>query len=106
MSENEYVTNGNMYGASKYYSNPLSNLHTKPFKTSVNKLYSFMVQRCLSRTEEYDKDAPLEFSLLRLMKREVHADNSLSIILCDSTYYFNDSKGLWRIDKYETLSNT
>ena len=105
MSENDYVANGNMYGCSRTYSNPFTD--TKPFKASINRLYSFMLQRCLDVTREFDDvGISLEFDLLRLIKKEIHADNPLSIILNNDTYYFSDTKVIWRIDKYETLSNT
>ena len=101
----EYVANGNMYGRSYTFSNPYANLHTEPFKTSVNELYSFMLQRCLDRTKEYDDTDDwdsLDFAMLRHMQREIDETNPLRIVLSDGTYYFNDSKEIRRIDKYES----
>lgn len=98
-----YVANGNMYGCSKVFSNPFRDMETKPFKTSVNELYNFMLRRCLDRTKEYDDaDVSLDFALLRHMQREMKEDNPLSVILSDDAYYFIDSKGIRRIDKYES----
>lgn len=101
----EYVASGNMYGRSYTFSNPYSNIHTEPFKTSVNELYSFMLQRCLNRTREYeniDDWDSLDLAMLRHMQREIHETNPLSVVLCDDTYYFSDSKVMRRIDKYES----
>lgn len=102
---NGYVVNGNMYGCSYTFSNPYSNIHTEPFKTSVNELYSFMLQRCLNRTREYeniDDWDSLDLAMLRHMQREIHETNPLSVDLRDDTYYFSDSKVIRRIDKYES----
>lgn len=102
-----YIANGTMYGCSNTFSNPFRGIETKPFKTSVNKLYDFMLQRCLDRTKEYkdyddtDDWDSLDFTILRHMQREMHEDNPLSVILSDNSYYFNDVKGIRRIDKYE-----
>ena len=102
---NGYIANGNMYGRSYTFSSPFSNMHTEPFKASVNELYNFMLQRCLDRIKEYgdtDDWDSLDFAMLRHMQRELHEDNPLSIILDNDAYYFNDSKGIRRIDKYES----
>lgn len=99
----EYVVSGNMYGRSYTFSNPFGNMHTEPFKTSVNELYSYMLQRCLNRTKEYDDaDTSIDFAVLRLMQKELDATNPLSIILSNDAYYFSDSKMIRRIDKYES----
>lgn len=101
----EYVANSNMYGRSYTFSNPFGNMHTEPFKTSVNELYSYMLQRCLDRTKEYDDTDDwdsLDFAMLRHMQRELDATNPLSIILSNDAYYFSDSKMIRRIDKYES----
>jgi hypothetical protein len=97
-----YVANGNMYGSSRAYSSPFSNMHTEPFKTAVNELYDFMLQR-LSTIKEYeDTNAPIEFTLLRHMQREMHAYNPLSVILDNDAYYFSAAGIIRRIDKYES----
>lgn len=99
-----YIANGNMYGRARVFSNPYSNIHTEPFKTSVNELYNFMLQRCLNRTKEYeyiDDWDSLDLAMLKHMQREIQETNPLSVVLCDDTYYFSDSKVMRRIDKYE-----
>lgn len=101
----EYTANGNMYGCSYVFANPYSNLHTEPFKTSVNELYSFMLKRCLDRTKEYDDTDDwdsLDFAMLRHIQREIHGDNPLSVIFSNNAYYFSDSDVIRRIDKYES----
>ena len=99
----KYIADGTMYGCSYTFSNPYSNLHTEPFRTSVKELYSFMLKRCLDRTKEYDDtDVSLEFALLRCMKKELHEDNPLAVILSNDTYYFNDEKLIRSISKYES----
>lgn len=98
-----YVANGNMYGCSNTFSNPFRGMETKPFKTSINELYNFMLRRCLNRYKKYsDADTSLEFAMLRHMQEEIDEANPLSVILSDDAYYFNDSKGMRRIDKYES----
>ena len=75
MSENDYVANGNMYGCSRTYSNPFTD--TKPFKASINRLYSFMLQRCLDVTREFDDvGISLEFDLLKLIQKEIHENTT------------------------------
>lgn len=99
----EYVANGNMYDAVRCYSNPFGSMGTKPFKTSINELYNYMLQRCLRRTKEYDDaNTSIEFSVLRHMQKEMHEYNPLSVILSDDAYYFPDSEIIRRIDKYES----
>ena len=99
---NGYIANGNMYGRSYTFSNPYSNLHTEPFKTSVNELYSFMLKRCLDRFKEYeDPNVSIEFTVLRRMQEQIDEKNPLSVVLCDDTYYFHDSGVIRSIDKYE-----
>lgn len=99
----EYVANGNMYGRSYTFSSPFSNIHTEPFKTSVNELYNFMLKRCLNKTKEYDTaNTSLDFTMVRLLQEEIEATNPLSVILDDDAYYFSDSKEIRRIDKYES----
>ena len=99
----EYVANGNMYGRSYTFSNPYSNIHTEPFRTSVNDLYYCMLQKCLNKHKEYeDADVSFDYALLKHMRRELHETNPLSVVLCNDAYYFNDSKVIRRIDKYES----
>ena len=100
---NGYIANGNMYGRSYTFSSPFSNMHTEPFKTSVNELYNYMLRRCLNRTKGYDEaSTSLEFALLRQIQEGLQSTNPLSIIKEDNAYYFNDSKEIRRIDKYES----
>lgn len=98
-----YIANGNMYGCSNTFSNPYRGMKTIPFKTSVNELYNFMLRRCLNRLKEYeDTNVSIEFDVLGHMQKELDAANPLSVILSDNVYYFNDSKGIRSIDKYES----
>lgn len=98
-----YVASGNMYGNARVFSSPFSNIHTEPFKTSVNELYNYMLRRCLRRTKEYDNaNTPLDFAMLRLLQEEIEETNPLSVVLDNDSYYFTDSKGIRRIDKYES----
>lgn len=99
----EYTANGNMYGCSNTFSNPFRGMGTKPFKTSVNELYDFMLRRCLNRYKEYeDADASIEFAVLRHMQEQLDEANPLSVILSNDAYYFSDSSVIRRIDKYES----
>lgn len=84
----DYVANGNMYGRAKVFSSPFSNMHTEPFKTSVNELYNYMLRRCLN------------FAVLRRMQQQ--AINPLSVASENDAYYFSDAKGIRRINKYES----
>ena len=95
----EYIANGNMYGRSYTFSNPYSNIHTEPFRTSVDELYSFMLKRCLDKTHDYG--VSLQFAMLEHMAKEIHEDNPLSVVLDNDTYYFNDSGVIRSIGKYE-----
>lgn len=98
-----YIANGNMYGCSNTFSNPYRGMKTIPFKTSVNELYNYMLRRCLNRYKEYkNADASIEFAVLRHMQEQIDAANPLFVILSDNVYYFNDSKGIRSIDKYES----
>ena len=98
-----YVASGNMYGCSYAFSSPFSNIHTEPFKTSVNELYNFMLRRCLRRTKEFDNaNTPLDLTMIRLLQEEIEATNPLSVVLDNDAYYFTDKKGIRRIDKYES----
>ena len=102
---NGYVASGNMYGNTRVFSNPFAGMQTKPFKTSVNKLYDFMLQKCLNGTKEYDDTDDwdsLDFAMLRHMQEEIDETNPLCVFKEDDAYYFNDSKGIRRIDKYES----
>jgi hypothetical protein len=101
----DYVASSNMYGRARVFSNPFSNMPAEPFKTSVNELYSFMLQKCLNRTREYeyiDDWDSLDLAMLKHMQREIHETNPLSVILDNDAYYFSDSKVMRRIDKYES----
>jgi hypothetical protein len=97
----EYTANGNMYGGTHVFSSFYSNMHTEPFKTSVNELYNYMLRRCLNRFKEYeDPNVSIEFVVLRHMQQQ--AINPLSVVLDNDAYYFSDAKELRRIDKYES----
>ena len=99
----KYIADGTMYGCSYTFSNPCSNMHTEPFKTSVNELYNYMLQRCLNRFKEYeDPNISIEFAVLRHMQEQMDEANPLSVILSDNNYYFSDSEIIRRIDKYES----
>ena len=50
----------------------------------------------------HDYGVSLEFAMLEHMAKEIHEDNPLSVVLDNDTYYFNDSKVMRRIDKYES----
>lgn len=97
----EYTANGNMYGGTRVFSGFYSNMHTEPFKTSVNELYNYMLRRCLNKFKEYeDPSVSIEFAVLRHMQQQ--AINPLSVASENDAYYFTDAKGLRRIDKYES----
>ena len=98
-----YVASGNMYGCSYTFSSPFSNMHTEPFKTSVDELYNYMLRRCLSRFKEYeDPNTSIEFTAIRRMEKAADVANPLSVILDNNAYYFIDAKEIRRIDKYES----